>query len=498
MTSKIAVSGGGQPAESIFAARFRATTVGVLLLMTIIAFEAMAVATALPTAAHKLHGLASYGWAFTGFLLTSVIGMVVSGIRSDRRGPRLPLGLGLLLFVVGLVVAGLAGSMWLLILARVVQGFAVGLLITAMYVVMGEVYPDQVRPRVFAALATAWIVPGLVGPTVAGWVTEQLSWRWVFGGLAPFAALGGLMLLPAVRKLRSGCGDSPAEPSRIWFAVLTAAGIAGVAEAGQHQNAVSLLAAVLGLAAMLYGLHRLLPTGTGTFRAGVPAAVAFRGALAGVFVGMEVLVPLSLTVQWHYQPTMAGLPLMLTAIAWAGASQIQGRSPRVRKAIFVRLGLLLMAVGGVGMALVATRVAAGWVAFLVWPVAGAGAGFGLTTVSVALMEYTTDAERGSNASSLQLSDSSGSAVTAAFSGAMVSLAAQGRISYGTGFAVAFLTMAALATVVAGRAGQLRPPTRQHTGAGPDDRSGPPAGRGAARSAQPAVRRSVDVTPGPVS
>ena len=90
--------------------------------------------------------------------------------------------------------------------------------------------------------------------------------------------------------------------------------------------------------------------------------------------------------------------------------------------------------------------------------AGGGAGFGITTVSVALMEYTNDADRGSDASSLQLADSSGSAVTAAFSGALVALAAQGRISYGGGFAVVFVTMAALAVVATVRAGRLRPAT----------------------------------------
>ena len=490
MTSKIAASAEGKPAvpESIFAARYRVTTVGVLLLMTIIAFEALAVATALPTAARSLHGLSSYGWAFTGMLVASIIGMVVSGIRSDRRGPRLPLGLGLLLFVGGLVIAGLAGSMWVLITARVLQGFAVGLLITAIYVVMGEVYPDQVRPRMFAALSTAWIVPGLVGPTLAGWVTEQLSWRWVFGGLAPFAALGGLMLLPAVRRLRSGCADVPSATSRVWFAVLTAVGIAGVAEAGEHQNAPSLVAAALGLVAMLYGLYRLLPAGTGTFRAGVPAVVAYRGVLAGAFVGMEILVPLTLTVQWHYQPTLAGLPLMLTALAWAAASQIQGRSSRLSKPSFVRMGLLLIAMAGLGMALVASRTVPGWWAFVFWPVAGAGAGFGITTVSVALMEYTNDADRGSDASSLQLADSSGAAVTAAFSGALVSLAAQGRIGYGSGLAIVFVTMAVLAALATSRAGQLRPPE------GRDE----PGERSLAASGQPAVRQAADVAPGPVS
>jgi sugar phosphate permease len=147
---------------------------------------------------------------------------------------------------------------------------------------------------------------------------------------------------------------------------------------------------------------------------------------------------------------------MLTAVAWAATSQIQGRSRQISKGSFVRMGLLMMALAGAGMALVALRAVPGWAAFICWPVAGGGAGFGITTVSVALMEYTTDADRGSDASSLQLADSSGSAVTAAFSGALVALAAQGRISYGGGFAVVFLTMAALAAVATVRAGRLRP------------------------------------------
>lgn len=443
--------------ESIFEPRYRVTTLGILILMTIIAFEAMAVATALPTAARSLHGLASYGWAFTGFLVASIVGMVASGLRSDARGPRLPLLAGLPLFVAGLVLASAAGLMWQLIAARIVQGFAVGLLITAMYVVMGQVYSDQVRPRIFAGLATSWVVPGLVGPVVAGWVTEQLSWRWVFGGLAPFAALGGLMLLPSLRQLRtSAVVRPPAAAGRLWWAVLTAFGIAGIAALGERQGLWNVLAAVAGLVAMVAGLRRLLPAGTARFAAGVPAAIAFRGVIAAVFVGMEVLVPLTLTVQRHYSPTMAGLPLMLTAISWAAASQLQGRQQRPNRAVLVAIGLTLIAAAGIGMALVAGRLLAGWAAYLVWPAAGFGAGFALTSASVALLEYTTDADRGSDSASLQLADSSLSAVSAAFSGALVALAAQGRISYGTGLSVAFLGMAGVALAALARAGRLRP------------------------------------------
>lgn len=452
--------------NSIFAPRYRITTLAIVTLTTIIAFEALAVATALPTAARSLHGLASYGWAFTGFLVASVVGMVASGMHADARGPRTPLLVGLVLFISGLLIGGIAQTMWLLILARVVQGLAVGLLITAMYVVMGEVYSDEIRPKMFAALSTSWIVPGLVGPVVAGWITEHLSWRWVFGGLAPFVAIAGLMLLPALRQLRTHTGALQ-DRRRIGFAVLTALGIAGVANLGEHQSALSLLGAVLGVAAMVFGLRRLLPTGTAGFVVWVPAAIAFRGVLAGIFSGMEVIVPLTMTVQHHYSPTLAGMPLMLTAISWASASQIQGRLRDPNRAMLVALGLSLIAAGGLGMAVVALRAVPSWTAFLCWPVAGFGAGCALTSVSVVLLEHTTDADRGSDSAAFQLSDSAMSALFTGFSGALVAAAAHGRIGYGAGFATVYTTMAAVGLLAVLRSPRLRP-----VRAG--DRVGPPS------------------------
>jgi MFS family permease len=447
--------------RTIFAPAYRITTLGILILMTIIAFEALAVATALPTAARSLHGLASYGWAFTGFLVTSVVGMVVSGMYSDLHGARRPLVVGLVLFLAGLLLGSAATTMLVLVAARFVQGFAVGLLITAMYVVTGEVYDDAVRPRFFAALAGAWVLPGLVGPVLAGWITEQLSWRWVFGGLTPFVVLGGLLILPSLRQLRGGdAGTGRIERSRIGYALLTAIGVAAVANLGEQLNALGVLGAVAGLVAMLAGLRRLLPAGTARFTPGVPAAIAFRGVLAGVFVGMEVIVPLTLTVQLHYSPTLAGTPLMLSALSWATASAIQSRLPNPNRAALVALGLVLLAVAGIGMALVALRTVPGAVAFAVWPAAGLGAGFAITSVSVVMLECTTDSRRGADSASLQLADSSVSAISAAFAGAFVALAAHDRIDYGTGFAVVFLSMAALAALAVGRAARLTGMTRR--------------------------------------
>src|SRR5919197_2106169 len=155
-------------AQSIFAPALRATSSGLLIIITLIAFEAMAVSAALPTAARAVHGLGAFGWAFTGFLVANVIGMVASGQLSDSRGARLPLAAGLACFLAGLVLSGTATTMTQLVAGRVVQGLGSGLIITALYVVLGQAYPDRLRPRVFAAISSAWVVPSLVGPVVSG------------------------------------------------------------------------------------------------------------------------------------------------------------------------------------------------------------------------------------------------------------------------------------------------------------------------------------------
>jgi hypothetical protein len=230
-----------------------------------------------------------------------------------------------------------------------------------------------------------------------------------------------------------------------------------VANIGETQNALSWAAAALGLVAMVIGLRQLLPGGTFTFAAGVPSAVAFRGVLAGAFFGMEALVPLTLTIEHHYSATMSGLPLTLTAVSWAAASQLQGHWRQPNRPLLVAIGLALTALAGAGMALVASGVLGGWAAFVAWPVAGFGAGFALTSASVVMLEFTTDADRGSDSSSLQLADSSASALCTAFAGALVAAAAHGRISYHVGLASVFAVLAVLAALAIGFAPRLRAP-----------------------------------------
>src|SRR5882757_6498235 len=265
---------------SLLAPAYRAATIGILLVVTLVAFEAMAVATAMPTAVASLHGLAYYGWPFTGFLVANVVGIVAGGEVADRDGPRRSLLAGLAVFTAGLVVAGLAPGIAAFIVGRSVQGFGAGLVVVAIYVVIAEVYDEGLRPRIFAALSAAWVLPSLVGPVISGALTQHLTWRLVFLLIPPFIVVGTLLILPSVRALPSH-PPSGARLTRWRLALLAALGVAFMQYAGQQLRWWSLLWLAAGLALLVPALHRLFPAGAAHFRRGMPAVVGLRGLLAG-------------------------------------------------------------------------------------------------------------------------------------------------------------------------------------------------------------------------
>ena len=449
---------------SIFGEQYRTASVAILIIITLIAFEAMAVSAALPTAAREVHGLRFYGWAFTGFLLASVVGMVLSGQLCDQVGPRRPLALGMACFLTGLTVSGTATTMLTLIAGRVVQGFGSGLLITAVYVVIGETYPSHVQPKVFTATSTAWVLPSLIGPLVSGTLTQHVSWRLVFLGMVPFAVLGALLLALALRKTATTAlheGGALADPRRLIRAVAVAGGIALLTSAGQDRSYAAIAFAAAGMALAGWGLRSLLPAGTALVRPGVSAPVALRGLLAGAFFGAESVIPLSLQVQHGYGATAAGLPLAGAGIGWALGSWVQGRThPEVdtvaRRVRLMRTGFALVAVAVGSLAFIEQTSSPAWPAYPAWMLAGFGAGLTMSTTSVLLLRYTTDRDRGADSAALQLSDSSSSAVTTGVAGVLVAAAVRGSLSYDTAFAVIAAIMCAVAglgALVAGRAGR---------------------------------------------
>ncbi|RBY77419.1 MFS transporter [Blastococcus sp. TF02-09] len=448
---------------SIWDAGHRRTTIGLLTLVTLVAFEAMAVGTAMPSAVDELDGVAWYAWPFSAFLVTSVVGMVVGGEVGDRRSPRPGVLAGVLVFAAGLLIAGVSQHMAVLVVGRAVQGLGAGVVIVLLYVIAGQAYSSELRPRLFGAFAAGWVLPALIGPLAAGLVTTHVGWRGVFLGLLPLVGAGLALLLSAGSDAAPPWAVAGRRSNAPW-ALLAGAGIAALQYAAQRLDLAGVGLVVVGAVALAAGLRRLLPPGTVRARPGIPAVVACRGLAAGAFFGMDALLPFVLTEQHGWSASTAGLPLTAGAVGWVVAAQLQGRRAEVPRQRVLRAGFVLLALGLLTTATVAVPAFGGWPAYLSWFVAGVGMGLGMPSVGVLLLHLSPEAERGANSAALQISDVTASALCIGLSGVLVAGAADsgGALWPAVLAAVAVLSVPAL--LGARVAGRTVPPGQEASAA----------------------------------
>lgn len=416
------------PRERILSPAYVATTIGMFGLIAFVAFEAMAVATVMPTVAEDLDGLDLYALAFAAPLASGVVGMVAAGMWSDRTGPVVPLLVSMALFATGLVVAGLAPSMEVLLVGRVLQGLGGGALTVGLYVLVGLVYPSTLQPAVFASFAAAWVLPSLFGPGLAALVADVWTWRWVFLGTVAFVALALVLLAPALRRLEPRADDGEASPgeregsARLWWAAVGGVAVLVLELAGSERGAAA-LGGVVALAVVWVSLGRLLPRGSRLAARGLPAVVATRGLLAAMFFCAEAYIVYVLQEHWDLSAGRAGIALTCVGVVWATASQVQARlGERVSHSRAMVAGTTVVLIGLTALAGSVLALESGARPSAILPVAayvlaGAGMGFAYPRTGVAMLAASTDRDRGLNSSALSIADSLGAALALSVAGA---------------------------------------------------------------------------------
>jgi MFS family permease len=444
-------------ATGLMHGRLRTLTLGSVALVSLGAFEAIAVATAMPTVAAALDGLTAYALAFGLPLATSVVGMVLAGVWSDVRGPGGAMRVGVAGFVLGLLLAGLAPAMPLLATGRAVQGLGSGLFSVALYVVVARVVPPALRPRMFAAFAAAWVLPAVVGPPLAGLLVETVGWRSVFLLAAVLALPAALLVEPALRGVgaptEDGTGTDPGHrrARRVLWAVGAAAGAAGLHQAGQLGGVPALLLGVVAVAAVVVSGPHLLPAGTVLARPGLPAVIGLRGLLSAAFFAAEAFLPLLLSRERGLSPTVSGLVLTVAAVTWSAGSWFQGRDRAPSRTALLRTGTALVALGVLAAGATVVPGVPVAVAVIGWAAGGLGMGLAYPTLSVLTLELSAPSEQGTNSSALQIADALFAAVVLALTGALfAALVDAGRVAYLAGTTVAG-GFALVAVLIAGRA-----------------------------------------------
>jgi MFS family permease len=439
---------------------YRTATLGILLVVTLIAFEGMSIGAVMPDVARDLHALDLYGLSFSAFLVASLLANVVAGLWSDRRGYAVPFVAGLALFVTGMGLAGAALSAEMFLVARAVQGLGAGASFVALLVMIARVYPAETRPKVFAAVSAAWVVPSMVGPAVAAFVAASWGWRNVFYGIIPLVVPALVMLVPSLRRpatSEEAPSDGPrSRPLAMTLAAAATAGGAGVLLHGVDRlhltPVIGAAETAAGLGFLVYGLYRLLPPGALRFGRGLPTTVLMRGFFSAAFFGVNSFIPLALKEVKGFDLTQAGIALTTGALGWSAGSYLQSRrtaEPYRR----IRLAAVGVTVAVLLSMLAVLPGVTGWIAVPAWVVAGFGMGLGMATISVTALKQSPVNEQGANSAALSVTDMLGSALAIGTGGALINLIGHSSAQIATGFIVICLLMAAIglsATLLAGR------------------------------------------------
>jgi MFS family permease len=414
---------------------YRLLTVALLALVTIIAFESMAISTAMPAVASELNAVRSYGLAFSFMLTAELLGIVLAGVWADRRGPLPSLIAGQLLMAAGSAMAGLAPTFTVLLAGRLTAGLGAGLIVVALYVVIGRAYPDALRPKVFSWISAAWVLPSLMGPPIAGWLTSTWSWRWVFLiVLAPIAVTFAVVGSQRAR-ITDGPGGTedvpsdqlvPADRSGHRRLALLGLGVALSAGAMQWGSAQLGAAQVLPIALTALGLvgiaataPRLVPAGTLLMSRGLPAVMMTRFLLTASFNGAITFIPLMLVNERHLSLTTAGIMLTLGALGWSFGSFIQGQHAlHDRRSELVIAGAAALTLGTLMLAAIAQF---GWPYSLMGlanVLTGLGMGLAMSSTGVLSLALSPVSDHGRSSSSLQVADVLGSVLGISAAGAL--------------------------------------------------------------------------------
>jgi len=407
-----------------------AVTLGVITGMFLAALEATVVGTAMPTVIASLGGLSHYSWVFSAYLITSTVTVPVWGKLSDLYGRRLFFQLGIAVFLAGSVLSGISATMTQLIVFRAVQGLGAGALVPLGMTIIGDVYTVEERARMQAFFSGVWGISSVIGPVVGGFITDQLSWRWVFYINVPFGILAAIIIQLALREpkrdVRPAVDYAGAALLMASITLLMLALVEGGATLRAFASArnLALLAAAGLLAALFVYVERrardpIVPFGL--FRNRVVSVSVAVGFLAGVSMfGAISFVPLFAQGALGMTATEAGSLLTPLMLSWVGLSIIGGR-------LLLKIGYRPTTLAGLfiltlGFALLSNYQRTTPRLWLYVDLVLIGAGLGLTMLTLlnAVQQSVGRAQLGIATSLNQFSRSIGGAVGVAIMGAVLS------------------------------------------------------------------------------
>ena len=343
---------------SLMSNRTRALVmVGSLLGIFTAAMDQTIVGTALPQVVADLQGLEHIAWVFTAFMVTSTTTVAVVGRLTDLFGRKPFFLIGIAILALGSALAGMSQSMTELIIFRGVQGFGAGMIMGTAFAVIGDVFPPAERARWTGVMSGTFAAASVIGPLLGGWITDNLSWHWVFYVNLPIGALAFVVFALVMPSIRPQSVHRSLD--RLGIVVLVMAVVPlmlAFSWGGSQYDWLS--PQIIGLLALAFvATVAFVRVERDALEPIIPLSL-FRSPIFAVIIGVTFLTAMGMFGSVSYIPlfvqsvigtsaTNSGLvtmPMMLTmSITSAVVGQVLARTGRYR--IFLVVGLAVMTAG---------------------------------------------------------------------------------------------------------------------------------------------------------
>ena len=417
-----------------------------MLGMFLAALDQTIVATALPTIAGDLHGLNHLSWVVTAYLITSTITLPLWGKFGDLFGRKNFFQIAIVVFLIGSILSGLSHSMIELIACRALQGAGAGGLMVGSQAITGDVIPPRQRGRYMGYFGAVFGLSSILGPLAGGYLTQHVSWRWIFYinvpiGIAALLIVGAVLHVP-VKKMShkiDWLGTALLSLGVVGLILLTTWGgttYAWGSAAILITGAVSVVLLALFCLVETRAAEPIIPLGlfkNRTFSAasGVGFTIGF------TMFGAIIYLPLYLQIVHGASPTVSGLELLPVIggmlITFILSGQLVSRTGRYK--IFPIIGSAVLGIGLLFLTHLGPTTSFGFAALGMF-IVGLGIGLVMQVIVVAVQNSVPHSQLGTATATATFFRTIGGAFGVAVLGAVFSARLLANLTRGTSAAVA--------------------------------------------------------------
>jgi len=399
-----------------------------LIALFLCAMDALIMSVAMPTIATELGGLHLYAWVYSIFSLTSAIALPIIGKLADLYDTKKLFNISIGLFIISSIAAGLSNSMLFLVIARAFQGIGAGGNMALVYIVLSDVSPPEKRAKTLALGSFIWGFASVVGPSVGGFITTYLSWRWIFFINVPIGLISITGITFLFVEMRSKKQEVNLDiKGAITLAGWVFCGLTVILTGGNQFPWLSTPIIVLSILTVIFGISFILSENRAiepilslkffkysgfTFGNGAVALASF-----GMF-SLFAYTPLFIQGALRKSPMEVGYVMLALSLGWSGGPLILTRFlPKITNKLAISIGAVLLTTGS-GYALTFGPSTTMVECFIAFVITGLGMGFVSICTLLIVQSALPPKDLGVATSSQQFSRTLGGTIGVAIAGAV--------------------------------------------------------------------------------